>query len=312
MSDLSQESDLSEAYIAHQRTIWGLCYRMTGSASDAEDLVQETFARALDRPPRDTSRDWRPWLMRVATNLSRDHLRRRQAAPYIGPWLPEPIDTSDWPEEERAYEPPSTENNYALLESVSYAFLVALEQLNPNQRAVLLLRDVFEYSAAETAEALDLQESNVRQIHRRARATMADYDANRVPFNDALRARTGDVLSRFLLHMVQRDPAAMEKLLAEDVRVLNDGGGRFFAARRPVTGVRRVARFHVRLLRDAQPEVELRELNGLPAFVGRNEDPRPGYAPEFASLGGLDRDGRLILLSTIIAPGKLDALRVRG
>ena len=95
MSASVHSADLAQAFESENRKIWALCYRMTGSAADADDLVQATFERALERPPRDTTRPWRPWLMRVAVNLARDGLRRRRRRVYKGPWLPEPFDTDD-------------------------------------------------------------------------------------------------------------------------------------------------------------------------------------------------------------------------
>src|SRR5437868_10514213 len=132
----------------HKRFLWGICYRMTGSAADAEDIVQDTFVRALEKPPTDMEAPLRPWLVKVALNLSRDQLRRRRRREYFGPWLPSPVSTEDdgpLP----IYEPTapgiSPVARYDLLESVTLAFLLALEVLTPAQRAVLLLRDVFDY-----------------------------------------------------------------------------------------------------------------------------------------------------------------------
>src|SRR5262249_2204314 len=154
-----------------------LCYRMTGSAADADDLVQETFARVITTPPSEPA-GIRPWLARVAMNLAKDRLRARKRAVYMGPWLPSPLDTGrDFADD--AW--PNAESRYGLLESVSYAFLLACEALTPRQRAVLLLRDVLEYSVEETAEALELSEANVKTTHHRARAAMKAYDAERAP-----------------------------------------------------------------------------------------------------------------------------------
>ena len=171
--------DLAREYGAHRAFLWGLCYRLTGSAADAEDLVQETFVRALSHPPARTDEPWRPWLVRVALNLGRDLLRRRRRRRYVGPWLPSPIETEDVPP---SFEPAGDESpaaRYDLLESVSFAFLLALEALTPAQRAVLLLRDVFDYSVRETARALGFTEANVKTLHLRARRALAAYDRTR-------------------------------------------------------------------------------------------------------------------------------------
>jgi RNA polymerase sigma-70 factor (ECF subfamily) len=134
----------------------------------------------LQRPPRDRSRPWRPWLTRVALNVGRDLLRKRRRRRYEGPWLPEILPTGE------ETSPPSFEPReagpgarYDRLESVSLAFLLALEALTPAQRAVLLLRDVFDYAVRETAEALDLSEANVKTTHLRARRAMEAYDRER-------------------------------------------------------------------------------------------------------------------------------------
>src|SRR5689334_21517379 len=128
---------LRREFSEHRKFLFGLCYRMTGSAADAEDLVQDCFERALRSPPADTERSLRPWLARIAVNLSCDQLRRRKAAPYRGTWLPEPVPTESiaMAESERA-----PDARYDLMESATFAFLLALEALSPAQRAVLLLR----------------------------------------------------------------------------------------------------------------------------------------------------------------------------
>src|SRR6185436_15707102 len=174
---------LEQSFKDDERFLWGLCYRLTGSAADADDLVQETFVRALERPPRDQTEPLRPWLVRVAMNLGRDLLRRRKRRSYVGPWLPSPIETAD-EEAPPAHEPTidgrlTTEGRYDLLESVSFAFLLALEALTPQQRAVLLLMDVFDYSVREAARALTMSEPNVKTTHHRARRVMARYDDTR-------------------------------------------------------------------------------------------------------------------------------------
>src|SRR5918912_770572 len=119
---------LAQLFEEHRRFLWGIGYRMTGSAADADDIVQETFVRAMERPPRRTDEPLRPWLVKVALNLSRDVLRRRRRRDYTGPWLPSPVPTDE--ESLPSYEPatPTEESpvaRYEMLESISFAFLLA-------------------------------------------------------------------------------------------------------------------------------------------------------------------------------------------
>ena len=192
----------SEVYYENKRFLWGVCYRMTGNAADAEDLVQETFVKALEKPPRNTEDAWRPWLLRVAINLSRNQLRRRRQRGYEGAWLPSPVPTddvevlvaqgSDCPPED------SPSARYEMLESISVAFLLALEALTPSQRAVLLLRDVLDYSTKETAEALLITETGAKVILHRARRIMRDYDKDRCALSPSRCDAAKHALERFL------------------------------------------------------------------------------------------------------------------
>jgi RNA polymerase sigma-70 factor (ECF subfamily) len=183
----------------HRSFLWGMSYRITGSAADADDVVQETFVRAYQHAPPHLE-DPRRWLTRVAVNAGRDMLRRRKRRGYVGPWLPTPIETGDDvpPSFEPTVDGETLEGRYDLMESVSLAFLQALEALTPTQRAVLILRDVFDYSAAEVASALDMSEGNVRTIHHRARRAMSAYERRRVIPTATNRERTGQALRRFL------------------------------------------------------------------------------------------------------------------
>jgi RNA polymerase sigma-70 factor (ECF subfamily) len=307
MSDAPLAADLSRVFADERRLLLGLCYRMTGSAADAEDLVQETFVRALAQPPARRDAPWRPWLVRVALNLARDELRRRKRRAYKGPWLPEPI--ADAELAEPAHEPAVTTGRYELLESVSFAFLLALEVLSPAQRAVLLLRDVFEYTSAEAAQALDVSEANARVLLHRARRSMADYDKTRFVPDRAMREQSLGVLGRFMSCFAKQDVAGMEALLAEDVVTLNDTNGRYPAAGVAVTGRNKVARFHAGIarLRERQtPRLELRWLNGWPAtLVEFDPSPHDRLAPRFVTTGELDAAGRVRRIYSVLAPEKL-------
>jgi RNA polymerase sigma-70 factor (ECF subfamily) len=304
----------ADVYEANRGVLWGLCYRMTGNAADADELVQETFVRALEKPPRRTDEPWRPWLVRVAINLSRDLLRRRRKRGYAGEWLPGPVPT-DERECPASYEPPApTEESpharYDMLESVSFAFLLALEALTPSQRAVLLLRDVFDYSTAETAEALGIGEAVVKVTLHRARKRMKDYDKERAALDPARREATQAALTQFLLCLNAGDDEGMRRLLAEDVVSISDGGGEVHAAMRPVRGRDRVMRLVFGLAEKLgeTPQVAFLPLNGLPAVVARLTLREQGYASRFTMHCEIDGAGRIRRLYTVLAPSKLTAL----
>lgn len=306
---------IADAFSAHERFVWGLCYRMTGCAADADDLVQETFTRAMEHPPARLDEPWRPWLVRVAMNLSRDLLRRRKRRAYVGPWLPSPIETGD-EESPPSFEPAlgdhaTTEGRYDLLESVSFAFLLALEALTPQQRAVLLLQDVFDYSVRETAAALGISAANVKTTHHRARRAMHAYDRDRRPPTRQVQERTREALGKFVTALVNQDVAAIEAQLAESVRALNDGAGEFFAARVPLLGPRRVTKFHLNISRRRlqAPRVEMRMLNGLPALVIEFTDGKPGEPPRTVMHCEIGDDDRIVALHSVVATRKLSAVR---
>ncbi len=302
---------LDTAFQTHERLLWNLCYRLTGVPADADDLVQETFLRAMERPPARMDEDLRPWLVRVALNLGRDLLRRRRRRGWKGPWLPGPIETAD-DASPPAYEPTvpglgSTEGRYDLVESVTLAFLTALEALSPTQRAVLLLRDVFDHSVEETAAALDLSVPNVKTTHHRARRAMAAYDRTRQPPTRTMQERTRAALERFMRAIAAEDGAAIAGLLAPDVRAISDAGGEFHAARVAVVGAAKVARFFQRLNGRRAPgeRSTLRMLNGLPAIAFEFATGRPGDPPRGTFHVELDADGRIRTIQNVLVTRKL-------
>jgi RNA polymerase sigma-70 factor (ECF subfamily) len=301
-----------EAAFREQRLhLWGILYRLTGCAADADELVQETFVRALEHPPSDLSRDLKPWLVRVAVNLGRDCLRRRRRGGYVGPWIPSPIPTAEEPvsHEVVADHGMSTEGRYDLIESVSLAFLLALEALSPQQRAVLLLRDVFDYSVRQTAEALGLSDANVKTTHHRARHAMRAYDVNRRRPTAELTARTKLALERFVDALAGEDISRLEALLAQDAREMSDGGGEYVAARRPILGRDRIARyfFGIRPPRDRAIAVEMRCLNGLPALDIRLPTDDSRFASRVILCCDVDADGAITSIYTVLASRKLSA-----
>ncbi len=303
-----------ELFTAQRARLFGLAYRLTGSAADAEDCVQEAFARWL--ADRDHARAaGGPWLVRVVTNLSLDLLRRRRRRAYPGPWLPAPLEDAGDPEApERADPAADPESRYGLLESASYAFLLALEALGPRQRAALILGDVLGCSAAEVAAALDTSAGNARVLQLRARRALASYDQARCIPGPELRKRYRGAAERFVRCLAARDAAGLEALLAESVHTTTDAGGEYTALASTLAGRRRVARFYLRAAQHregSQPRVRIAIANGLPAVSIELRSPVRRQAPRSLLCFALDAEGRIESIHTILATRKLAGLRAR-
>lgn len=307
----------AQTFDEHKRLLWGMCYRMTGSTADADDIVQDTFVRVLEKPPTDTESPLRPWLVKVAMNLSRDQLRRRRRREYFGPWLPSPVLTEGddgFVLDHRAVTESTPMTRYDLMESVSMAFLLALEALTPAQRAVLLLREVFDYSTNETAEALGMSEANIKVTLHRARRTIDSYDKNRVSNFSQRTGELRDILQRFLSLLNAGDVQGLKKMLAADVVLVSDGGGEVNALAEPMYGREKVLRLIERLY-DANREVtstSLRNVNGEPAMLIDRSRVRPGHASFFTMHCELDQSSHIRRFNFVFAPSKLAALKQRA
>jgi RNA polymerase sigma-70 factor (ECF subfamily) len=301
---------LEHIFNDNKKLLWGLSYRMTGSAADADDVLQETFMRLMQKPPANTEEPLRPWLVRVAVNLSRDILRRRRRQAYVGQWLPAPFETENNEDllsaldvGSAASEPRDPSARYEMLESVSFAFLLALELLTPTQRAVLLLRDVFDFNVAETAEILHMSQQNIKTTHHRARRVMREYEETRLVPHKSLVQKTGGVVAQLVEFLTNRDTEGAAKLLAANVVCISDGGGEFFAARVPVIGQSKVAVMLSNLMKaTASFESTTRavELNGLFGVTTERDNAPPGYARRVATLFQINNNGlieRFILCS---------------
>jgi RNA polymerase sigma-70 factor (ECF subfamily) len=298
---------LAAVFRAQQRRLWGLAYRLTGDAEDADDIVQEAFARLSALRPVLDEQHVGPWLVRVATNLGIDALRRRRRRAYVGPWLPSPcVDAGD---ALPSLEDPET--RYGLAESATFAFLLALEALSPRQRAVLVLRDVLGFSARETAAIVRASEGNVRVLHTRARGALAAYDAARCMPSPELCERHRAVLQKFVTCLLAQDAAALEALLTEDVSTVTDSAGEYTALAKQLGGRARVARFYLTAARNrvaGGPSVALVDVNGLPAVVITLAHPQRRQAPRTLMRCELAADGRIALVHTVLAPRKLARL----
>ncbi|MGV3719729.1 MAG: RNA polymerase sigma-70 factor [Actinomycetota bacterium] len=271
--------------------LFGIAYRMLGSVTEAEDLVQEAYLR-WRQVGQDEVRSARAFLTTTVTRLSIDHLRsaRVRRETYIGPWLPEPLVTEGSPAEERT----------ALAESMSLAFLVLLESLNPVERAVFLLRDVFEYDYADVASIVEKSEANCRQILRRAREQIE----SRRPRFTATREQQSRLTLQFAQACATGDLPGLEALLAREVTAWSDGGGVARAALNPVFGRNKVARYFLGVTRKtpASRTSRLVEVNGQPALLVLVEGrPRSLSMLEIA-------DGLIQGVRVVVNPQKLQRL----
>lgn len=296
-----RDDALDAAFRGERGTLFRTAYRMTGSVAEAEDVVQETFTRALERPPADATRPWGPWLMQVAMNLSRDKLRARKRRKYAGVWLPAALELTDDPRERR-----HGEAIYGEIESVTVAFLLAIEALTPSQRAVLILRDVLDYTVEETARVLELTETNVKVTHHRARKRMEAYDTSRVPLDDELVAKSGARLAEFMMALLVNDIPTMERLLAADARTITDGGGVFHSAMRVVKGRENVIKFNMGVLRKSAPgPYRVANINGLPGVVLIRISDDPKIARNIVVSISLNREGLIAAMTSVLAPEKV-------
>jgi RNA polymerase sigma-70 factor (TIGR02957 family) len=243
---------------------FAIAYRMLGSVSEAEDVVQEALLRvhqALDRGEEIASP--RAFVATVTTRLAINELRsaRARRERYVGEWLPEPIITDGRDDPARHAE---------TADSLSLAMLVLLESLSPEQRAVLLLHDVFDYRYAEIAAIVGKSEDNVRQLATRARGHVEQHRDGRVRFRTT-REQRDELARRFFQAAEHGDLAGLEALLASDVQLTGDGGGKVPALARSLRGRNRVARTLINWVRLSArlPGVSLRsvEVNGGPGAL---------------------------------------------
>jgi len=281
---------MPDEFEAHRRRCFAIAYRMLGSTAEAEDVLQEAWIRWQGAAAQVESPG--AYLAATVTRLCLDQLRsaRVRREQYVGPWLPEPIDTTGQEEVDP--------------ESISMAFLLLLERLSPPERAALLLRQVFELEYAEIAAILGGTEAAARQSFHRAnehlRAERPRYAASK---EQHLRLLTG-----FVMAVERGEVGPIEALLAEDARSWNDGGGRRRAALKTVRGRRNVAALFAGLVKKGNipgRRPEIREINGWPALLLWDGD-------ELALTLSIETDGELIFgVHVVLNPDKLQALKQR-
>ncbi|MFI6768629.1 RNA polymerase sigma-70 factor [Streptomyces sp. NPDC050355] len=284
------------AFQQYRTLLFSVAYRILGTAADAEDVVQDAWLKwsAADRCQ---VADPKAYLTRIISNLAMERLRstRHRRETYVGPWLPEPILTG-----------PDTADGVATADSVSMALLVVLETLSPLERAVFVLKEVFAFSYAEIAEAVERSEPAVRQAAHRARGHV---QARRPRFT-ADRARQRDVTERFFAATAGGDINTLMELLSPDVTLWTDGGGKVRQALKPVVGPETVARWFAALgtvtyqgIEPAQMRAELTWINGGPGVVFHGPD------RVIATLTfDFDPQGRISTIHNVANPDKLHAV----
>jgi RNA polymerase sigma-70 factor (ECF subfamily) len=274
----------------YRSLLFSVAYRMLGSVADAEDMLQETFIRWQQAPEQEI-RSPRAFLITIISRLCINHLQsaRAQREQYVGQWLPEPIVTA----------PGSNPlDNIRLGESLSMAFLLMLERLTPVERAVFVLRDVFEYEYPELATVVGESEANCRQILHRARQHVT---AMRPRFRASQQQKT-DLLERFLQATKSGDLEGLVALLADDVVLHSDGGGKAVSAPNLIRGARNVARGALGTLQKLMPKnlvIRLAQVNGEPGIVSYL-DGKP-----FSVLTLVAGQGRIETIYSVTNPEKL-------
>jgi RNA polymerase sigma-70 factor (ECF subfamily) len=254
-----------DLFQANRPALFAVAYRMLGSATDADDVLQDAWLRFSAAQPSDL-RSVKAYLTTIVTRLCLDRLKSARAVreEYVGTWLPEPVATDDRRE---------PEGSLALAESVTLAFIVLLETLSPEERAVFLLREVFDYEYDEIAGMLDTTPANCRQLFHRARGRIAE----RKPRFRASVDERRPLIDRFVRAFRDGSEAELTSVLAADVGFWSDGGGKVLAARRPVFGRAQVVHMLVGFRRTAPAvgvalesvTLDIAEVNGEPAVVLR-------------------------------------------
>ena len=262
-----EQTTAQDVFNAHRGLLFSIAYRMLGSASDAEDVLQDAWLRyrGADRA---ALRSPKAFATTIVTRLCLDRLKSAKARreEYVGEWLPEPVLTSE-------VEGPDTMLQRA--ESVTLAFLVLLEKLSPEERAVFLLKEVFEYEHAEVGEILGVSADNSRQLLHRAKTHLAGGRPHLTGTPESRRA----VAERFARAFSSGDASALTTMLAQDVGMWSDGGGKASAARRPLVGRDEVVNLLVGIFRTAETagqvqnaSLDIENVNSEPALVIRLEE----------------------------------------
>ena len=284
---------MDTVFETHRPRLMALAYRLLGSRSDAEEIVQDAWLR-WHQADREAIRDAEGWLVTATTRLGIDRLRlaRTEREVYPGPWLPEPLTVDD---------SPGPEQQADVAGQVSLAFLALLEKLGPEERAALLLKDVFDYDYAQIAELLGHTEANCRQMVSRARTRVQGERPRFAVAADTHR----HLLERFMHAMQRGDRESSMALLHADARLVSDGGGKVTAVIRPLEGAQRIADLYWAVARRVGDGAELRlgHVNGEPALLRFHDG-----ALHSISTIVVGEDGRITQVLSVLNPDKLRGL----
>ncbi|MBO0782551.1 MAG: RNA polymerase sigma-70 factor [Ktedonobacteraceae bacterium] len=284
----------ADEFQQYRPLLFSIAYRMLGSASEAEDMIQETYLRSLQSSPQAEIRSLKSYLTTIITRLCLDHLKsaRVQREDYIGPWLPEPLLTPN--PEDLALQ------TLEQRESLSTAFLLLAERLTPYERAVFLLHEVFAYRYEEIAEIVGKSPVNCRQLFHQAKTHLTKHQARFTPSQEEQQR----LMERFLSASQQGDMQALVTMLEQDVTLWADGGGKVYAAPYPISGQEQVLRVWNGLLRKSPswyPNVHLTiaSINGTTGIlVWSNETLLSVLTSEMT-------EGRISTLYEVVNPDKL-------
>lgn len=288
-------SDIAETFMRAKPVLMGIAYRMLGTRRDAEDIVQEVYVKLLESDY-DAINNAQSWMTTVCTRLCLDFLKsaEQKRVDYIGPWLPEPLS-----------EEYSSDNYLEISNSLSTAFLLMLERLTPKERAVFLLREILDQDYSDVATALNMSNEGCRKIYSRAKSHIR-YDKAR---HNVAPEYFEKIYDSFKLAVTEGDLASLEQLLADDIQLSADGGGKVAALNRQLVGAKDVVDFVSKGLREFWKGMDWRQamVNGqLGVIISSGE-----HIHAVATFG-CDSDGRLSHILIMRNPDKLTSFRYRG
>jgi RNA polymerase sigma-70 factor (ECF subfamily) len=283
------EKDLLQVFEQYRPMLFSIAYRMMGTVSDAEDMLQETFLR-WHQSKNKRIRSPKSYLTTILTHLCLDQLRsaRKRKEEYVGPWLPEPIVDLD-------------DSDIRIAETLSMGFLLLLETLSPAERAVFLLREVFEFEYSEIAKILKKTDENCRQMLTRARKKISEGKPRFEPSEQEQER----LMKEFSYASATGDLQNLLKILSEDAILISDGGGKVAAALNPIYGREKVSRFIFGIMPKLPPEIQtsLGIVNGTRAWINYiGKEPHSVVIPEFS-------EGRIRSIYIVSNPEKLQHLR---